>query len=1122
MQLGTNMAGNKINTKSKGRDDKSKGNKCGSQNNEESDDHHDFSMLRKPILTSITGFAQARKIFDLGTIELKQLITNECDLLYECKVCRNIFRSLINFISHKRVYCKEQFNTSQHGHFLAHSSMVNEFLKLKRLEEEYNESLKAKVESEQDLEDEGRIPLTKDLTAVVENITKTRGVREGVIDEVQQVTLRKISSSPYAVFQSAGGNEEIRADHMRQQVQELDQLLSQDKAVLQSDGKFKIESSKPDNQQESEGVIQISDDEENDTEEGSLTCKICNLRFSTQKTMKFHMKYKHLASRLVFPCPDCVDIFSTSWSVYRHLFKVHRKSAAQIRRLRESIQAKAFKMNNPPPSYERRKNNMKPATEVKKISEEERLDQENQAWMDNMESDGSMPRCGGCGRSFERRAALASHTHTCQPRHRALRRATDRDPRRIEIQIRKDYNKGPSGVTVKSNDGNANKAPQDEIKKSVFKIQKEPEKKVVLEEATMFVDDEEATPPEDNKDNDENSTEPPEKPADEPAKEKPTIKVENEEEKDDLPIDPPIPKQAFSEQSEKLVSNLVAFKQKLQQNKSDVDIPNLHCNICNWNAKNIYELYDHLAQHYKWVRYTCKLCNFKNYEFEKLSEHVKTVHKLRGDNEFYCSTIKALDGAEALEHYNANNSEEAMDETESSPNSRRPSRCSSDSSRFSDDSSNSSARFETATRKRKMNTAKTSGKKKKRQTDNDKDEKDAVKTDGVTIDKVIHHVIFGDADTNAQVKSFEENSSDLDDTEDKIVKRMSTPAVATRRPVRKKTIRKNEDFEYDLSNLLKMEAQGYRESQNVVTTKTTQTKKKPASENQTNQPSLNDTISNDFIGALLAMSKKSVDLSAALIKPYDMSVFKAVKEPIRASYPFVKPMLPKLQGRSDKVSPKKDLTDEKDINKTATKSTNINSINETTDPPLTNNEIKANVKEMTPEVKPTAGNIIPIKLRRQSMEVIKNPIINKNISELSKAGMKTKILVIKPINRNKDGSPSVGKPIKFQTIKLKDPKRASKDSNSDQVVVVKMPKVDRAAVATNSNKELRVTENNTTITPIDSATAKSPDIKSDDNEAKKSLSNDDDVTSVSPKDNNIQTNNEECEIVNHDSRTGTE
>lgn len=56
-----------------------------------------------------------------------------------------------------------------------------------------------------------------------------------------------------------------------------------------------------------------------------------------------------------------------------------RKTAAQIRRLRESIQSKAFRMNNPPASYERRKNNAKAAA-ANKISEEERIDQENQVW----------------------------------------------------------------------------------------------------------------------------------------------------------------------------------------------------------------------------------------------------------------------------------------------------------------------------------------------------------------------------------------------------------------------------------------------------------------------------------------------------------------------------------------------------------------------------------------------------------------------------------------------------------------------------------------------------------------------------------------------------------------------
>lgn len=63
------MAGNKINTKTKGKDDKNKTSKNIAQPNEENEDV-DFSLLRKPILTSVTGFAQARKIFDLATEEV--------------------------------------------------------------------------------------------------------------------------------------------------------------------------------------------------------------------------------------------------------------------------------------------------------------------------------------------------------------------------------------------------------------------------------------------------------------------------------------------------------------------------------------------------------------------------------------------------------------------------------------------------------------------------------------------------------------------------------------------------------------------------------------------------------------------------------------------------------------------------------------------------------------------------------------------------------------------------------------------------------------------------------------------------------------------------------------------
>jgi len=37
--------------------------------------------------------------------QVRQLLSLECSLIYECKVCRNMFRSLANFISHKRVFC---------------------------------------------------------------------------------------------------------------------------------------------------------------------------------------------------------------------------------------------------------------------------------------------------------------------------------------------------------------------------------------------------------------------------------------------------------------------------------------------------------------------------------------------------------------------------------------------------------------------------------------------------------------------------------------------------------------------------------------------------------------------------------------------------------------------------------------------------------------------------------------------------------------------------------------------------------------------------------------------------------------------------------------------------------
>lgn len=130
------------------------------------------------------------------------------------------------------------------------------------------------------------------------------------------------------------------------------------------------------------------------------------MKFATRKTYTSHMKYKHANTRLVYPCPECPDILATSWSVYRHLFNIHHKTLAQVKKLRSHIQAKAF--------YQVQTTNKKVSSPVK--TNEHTVDDANEEWIDNFETDNDIQMCGGCGKRFERRAALNSHSQTCSKR----------------------------------------------------------------------------------------------------------------------------------------------------------------------------------------------------------------------------------------------------------------------------------------------------------------------------------------------------------------------------------------------------------------------------------------------------------------------------------------------------------------------------------------------------------------------------------------------------------------------------------------------------------------------------------------------------------------------------------
>lgn len=65
----------------------------------------DHSILFPPMPTSHSGIHQILRCLSVGTPQIRQMLLQETDVILECKVCRNLFRSVINFVDHKKKYC---------------------------------------------------------------------------------------------------------------------------------------------------------------------------------------------------------------------------------------------------------------------------------------------------------------------------------------------------------------------------------------------------------------------------------------------------------------------------------------------------------------------------------------------------------------------------------------------------------------------------------------------------------------------------------------------------------------------------------------------------------------------------------------------------------------------------------------------------------------------------------------------------------------------------------------------------------------------------------------------------------------------------------------------------------
>jgi Zinc finger, C2H2 type/Zinc-finger of C2H2 type len=269
-------------------------------------------------------------LIDFYFSQLRKLLSRECDLIYECKVCRNIFRSLTNFISHKRVYCRSSFSASDHFHFRDNGFQVQDISTIIQAEQEINNNPNGAA---------GILPGTddksKDLSGIVERLlwkqhqSRTSNLND-FYDQIHTskktddssshkshtLKLNRVNDSDIAVYQSLQVDNEN--SNMKDEVSEVHKMLSKSNTVLGPDGKIL---NLFNSAMERNGSPAPSAE---DLDNVPLTCQVCNLQFETEKTLKLHLELKHLPSTYVYQCPSCPQKFSSSAAVIKHLSNDHK------------------------------------------------------------------------------------------------------------------------------------------------------------------------------------------------------------------------------------------------------------------------------------------------------------------------------------------------------------------------------------------------------------------------------------------------------------------------------------------------------------------------------------------------------------------------------------------------------------------------------------------------------------------------------------------------------------------------------------------------------------------------------------------------------------------------------
>jgi hypothetical protein len=441
-------------------------------------------ILRQPVNLGSKNVRGIIKSVTDGTAEVKDLILNECDVIFECKSCRSLFRSLCNFLEHKRQFCLTHACEKM---LLYHPQRIRQETDA-RLPETGNDDMSlqmiepadpaaaaassdtpAVIEKTEILSNGIQIPAprrARRLDVCIQKLTQDK--QRTVAQKVPALILTPITGTTQAVSQSQVTDMELEADNAEPDAEADAKVSHNDLNGHGTDQPAADDSAMAQDQSPGPPAASATSDVIDKVAQAppaaapikkktgrSARCGICGSDFVSNKTLRVHMKTLHASQRLIYPCPFCCLTFTQICNATRHMHQVHKKGKLDVKRLRDIVRMRAKvaddgggggrrskspeKQESDPGFHEDEDMDLTPDADQSPAAADDdpipdpEVPHQDEQQQDNNDNEKSVSSetghvCQGCNKFFPRIASKIGHEKVCESLKKSARKKVKSDP----------------------------------------------------------------------------------------------------------------------------------------------------------------------------------------------------------------------------------------------------------------------------------------------------------------------------------------------------------------------------------------------------------------------------------------------------------------------------------------------------------------------------------------------------------------------------------------------------------------------------------------------------------------------------------------------------------------------